>query len=92
MTLARIIQNVITIIARTDIKLDNTPDRAGPMRKAIPKAAPIKPMFFIRSAGLDISAMYACITEKPEPPSHQTNLASKKITKSGVHHSNAFKK
>lgn len=64
-------------------------DTAGQMRNAIPKAAPIKPIFFIRSDGLDISAIYACITQNPAPPSPHINLAKRNRRNKGVSHWNA---
>jgi hypothetical protein len=85
-------KKVIMMISLEEIKLESTPESAGPTRNAIPKAAPINPIFFIRSVGLDISAIYACITENPAPPSHQTNRANRNTRNSGVHHAKAERK
>jgi len=57
---------------------------AGPIKNAIPKAAPMNPIFFVRSAGLDISEIYACITPNPAPPSPPTNRAKRNSQKYGV--------
>jgi len=59
---------------------------AGPIRNAIPNEAPMKPIFFTRSTGLDISEIYAPITPKPAHPSHPTKRASKYTRKIGVTH------
>jgi len=84
--------NVIIMISLEEIKFESTPESAGPTRNAIPKAAPINPIFFMRSVGLDISAIYACITENPAPPSHPTKRAKRNMRKSGVHHAKAERK
>jgi len=57
---------------------------AGPMRNAMPKAAHINHIFLVRSSGLEMSEIYACITPKPAPPSHQISRAKRKIPNSGV--------
>jgi hypothetical protein len=41
---------------------ERSPPIAGPMRNAIPKAAPIIPIFLVLSSGVDISETYAWIT------------------------------
>lgn len=45
---------------------------AGHTRNASPNAAPMSPIFFVFSAGVDISEIYACITQNPAPPSPVT--------------------
>ena len=44
---------------------------AGHTRNANPNAAPMSPIFFVRSLGADISEIYACTTPNPAPPSPQ---------------------
>jgi hypothetical protein len=42
-------------------------ESAGPTRNARPNAAPIIPIFLARVSGVEISDIYACITENPDP-------------------------
>ena len=56
--------------------LERSPPIAGPMRNARPKAAPISHIFFVFSAGLDISDIYACTTPNPAPPSPEIKRAA----------------
>ena len=48
-------------------KVASTPQRAGPMRNADPKAAPISPIFFARVSEVEISEIQACTTQNPPP-------------------------
>lgn len=41
---------------------------AGPTKNALPKAAPISPIFFALVSFVEMSDIYACTTPKPEPP------------------------
>jgi hypothetical protein len=66
------------------VTCERSPPIAGPMRNAIPKAAPIYPIFFVLFSGLEISEIYAWMTPKPAPPSHPTNRARRNKRKSGV--------
>lgn len=62
-------------------KLESAHPMAGPTRNAKPNAAPIIPIFFVFSAGVEISEIYACITPNPAPPSPPRNRAQRKIMK-----------
>ena len=61
---------------------ERSPPIAGPIRNARPKAAPIKPIFFVFSSGFEISEIYACTTQNPAPQSPETKRAPMKIRKS----------
>lgn len=56
-TLTRIIKKVIRIISRALMKLESIPETAGPIRNAIPKEAPMYHIFFMRSVGVEMSAI-----------------------------------
>ena len=60
---------------------ESVPPIAGPMRNAIPNAAPIIPIFLVLFAGVEISDIYASTTGNPAPPSPETNLAIRNTTK-----------
>lgn len=60
---------------------ERIPHIAGPMRNAIPKAAPMYPIFFALSSGAEISDIYACMTPNHAPPSHPIKRANRKILK-----------
>ena len=47
------------MISRALMKLESIPEAAGPIRNAIPKEAPMYHIFFMRSVGVEISAIYA---------------------------------
>lgn len=58
-------------------KLARIPPIAGQIRNAVPKAAPIIPIFFVFSAGAEISDIYACTTQNPAPPIPAITLAER---------------
>jgi hypothetical protein len=63
---------------------ESIPQIAGPMRNAIPNAAPMSHIFFALSSGLDISDIYACITQNHAPQSPPTKRAKRKRRNIGV--------
>lgn len=42
-------------IADILVTVERSPPMAGPIRNAVPNAAPINPMFFVFSSGLEMS-------------------------------------
>jgi hypothetical protein len=59
--------------------LDRSHPIAGPIRNARPKAAPISHIFFVFSAGFEISDIYACTTPNHAPPNPDINRAAIKM-------------
>lgn len=66
------------------VNLARIPPIAGQRRNAKPKAAPINPIRFAFSLGIEISDIYACITPNHAPQSPHTNRETRNNPKTGV--------
>lgn len=72
------------IITGIVVTVERSPPMAGQIRNAVPNAAPMNHIFRVRSAGVDISDIYAWITPNHAHPSPPTKRAKRKRRKTGV--------
>jgi hypothetical protein len=73
------IAKIHQIITYSIPHLDKSPPIAGPIKNASQKAAPISHIFFVLSAGWEISDIYACTTPNPAPQRPEIKRAIIKI-------------